>query len=350
MAEDLVRLGIIGAGSISRAHLGAIREGAGAKVVAVCDIIAERAQKRAAEYSIPAVFTDHRRMLDEVEMDAVVVAVPNNLHHTITIDALHAGKHVLCEKPMAITSAFAREMVEASHQARRVLAIGVANRQRSEIQLLRQMVERGQLGRIYYAKAVRLRRNGIPAWGTWFTRKEESGGGGLIDIGVHGLDLAWYLMGTPKPVSAAGATYAAFGPERRGLGKHGTPDWSGKFDVDDLAVGFIRMEDGSVINLEAGWAINMPGDDRVCILGERMGAISTFDNRLQLFSEVGKELVDTIHATDGGSRFRNQMQNFTAAIRGEAQVVAPGEQGLVVTRMLEAIYKSAKTGLTVALE
>lgn len=350
MAEELVRIGMIGAGSISKSHLEAVRDGAGAKIVAVCDIIEERARRRAAEFNISEVYTDHRQMLEKANLDAVVVGVPNAVHHIITINALQAGKHVLCEKPMAINVAAAEQMVAAAKASGKLLQIGLVNRLRPENQVLREMVVNGELGKVYYGKAVIIRRKGIPGWGSWFTRKEESGGGPLIDIGVHALDLAWFSMGNPRPVAASGHTYTAFGPDRRGLGSWGIPDWSGKYNVEDLATGFVRFENGAVINLEVSWALHMPEETRVNVMGEKMGALTAFDNTLQLYSEVDGTLVDTSRSFGKTPIFRKQMQSFTAAIRENKPVITPGEHGLMVNRMLEAIYTSAASGQEVRLD
>lgn len=350
MADDLVRIGMVGAGSISGSHLSAAREGAGAKIVAVCDIIEERARRRAAEFNIPEVYTDHRRMLEEADLDAVIVGVPNNVHHVITVNALQAGKHVLCEKPMAINVAAGEKMVAAAKASGKILAVGLVNRMRSEVQTLRGMVDRDELGKIYYAKAMMIRRKGIPGWGSWFTRKEESGGGPLIDIGVHALDVAWFLIGNPKPISVSGHTYTAFGPERRGLGSWGIPDWSGTYNVEDLATGMIRFDNGAVINLEVSWALNMPPETRINVIGEKAGALCPLDGNLRFYSEVENELVDTTRQGSKVSIFRAQLQHFTDAVREGKPVLTPGEHGLTVTRMLEGIYDSAAAGKEIRLD
>lgn len=350
MGKDLVRIGMVGAGSISGSHLSAAREGAGAKIVAVCDIIEERARKRSAEFGIPEVYTDHEKMLEEADLDAVIVGVPNNVHHVITVNALKAGKHVLCEKPMAINVAAGEKMVATAKESGKILAVGLVNRMRSEVQTLRKMVDQDELGDIYYAKAMMIRRKGIPGWGSWFTRKEESGGGPLIDIGVHALDVAWYLIGCPKPVSVSGHVYTAFGPERRGLGSWGIPDWSGKYDVEDLAVGFVRFENGAIINLEVSWALNMPPETRINVIGDKVGAMCALDGTLKFYSEVDNELVDASRRSTQTSIFRTQLQNFCDAIRDDKPVLTPGEHGLTVTRMLEGIYDSAASGKEIRLD
>lgn len=350
MAKDLVRIGMVGAGSISGSHLAAAREGAGAEIVAVCDIIEERAQKRSKEFNIPEVYTDHRTMLEESDLDAVIVGVPNNVHHVITIDALQAGKHVLCEKPMAIDVAAGEQMVAAAKDSGKILAVGLVNRMRSEVQTLRKMVDAEELGKIYYAKAMLIRRKGIPGWGSWFTRKEESGGGPLIDIGVHALDLSWFLIGNPNPVSVTGHTYSAFGPDRRGIGNWGIPEWTGRYDVEDLATGMIRFDNGAVINLEVSWALNMPPETRINVIGEKAGALCALDGNLRFYSEVENELVDTTRQGSKVSIFREQLQHFADAIRDNTPVLTPGEHGLTVTRMLEGIYESAAAGKEIRLD
>jgi predicted dehydrogenase len=341
---------MIGAGSISKAHLKAVKEGVAAKVVAVCDIIEERAKKRADENNIPEVYTDHRTMLAEADLDAVIIGVPNAVHHIIAINALKAGKNVLCEKPMAINVAAAEQMVATAKEAGKILQVGLVNRMRPESQCVRKMVTDGEFGKVYYAKAMIIRRKGIPGWGSWFTRSEESGGGPLIDIGVHALDLAWFMIGNPKPVSVTGVTYAAFGPEKRGIGNWGIPEWDGKYDVEDLAAGFVRFDNGAVINLEVSWALNMPPETRVNIVGEKMGALTAFDGTLKLFSEVDGKLVDDTREFEDEYMFRTQLQRFVAAVRGEAPVLTPGEHGLTVNRMLEAIYRSAASGKEIRLD
>lgn len=349
MSEKLLKIGMIGAGSISNSHLRAAKEGAGVEVVAVCDIIEERAKIRAEEYNIPEIYTDHETLLKKADVDAVIIGVPNAVHHVIAINALKAGKHVLCEKPMAINVAAAEQMVAAAKEAGKVLQVGLVHRMRPEAQYLRNLVVSGELGNVYYAKAMMIRRKGIPGWGSWFTTKEESGGGPLIDIGVHALDLAWFMIGNPKPVSVTGVTATAFGPYKRGVGKWGIPNWEGKYDVEDFASGFVRFDNGAVINLEVSWALHMPPETRINVCGEKKGALTAFDSTLKLYSEVDGELVDEPMEFEKISMFNAQLKRFVAAVKGEEPIITPGEHGLIVNRMLEAIYQSAATGKEVQL-
>jgi predicted dehydrogenase len=202
-------------------------------------------RKTAEEFGVKNVFTDYREMLSMDGIDAVSVCVPNHLHSTMAIDAFEAGKHVICEKPLAITPAEGEAMVAAGKKAGKLFMTAFNNRFRGDTQLLKKMIESGELGDIYYAKTGWIRRKGIPGMGGWFTTKAKSGGGPLIDIGVHVLDLAMWLMGNPKAVTVSGSTYAQFGPKGEGLGGWGHAEENGTFDVEDLAAGFIRMDTGA---------------------------------------------------------------------------------------------------------
>lgn len=218
------------------------------------------AHERAAQYGIPAVAGSPEELIMRDDVDAVIIAVPNHGHAPLAIYALEMGKHALIEKPMGLNAVAAKEIVRAQKRTGR--SVMVAHQMRWEWLSLqvRQQIERGELGRIYTAKTGWYRRKGIPGWGTWFTQQSLSGGGPLIDIGVHMLDLAFFLMGEPKPVSVYGAAYAEFGPRKKGIGTWGKPDWNGIFDAEDLATALIKMEDGSTLTLEVSWAVHMDTD------------------------------------------------------------------------------------------
>lgn len=346
----VVRLGIVGAGGISALHLRSANEKTGAKVVAISDINEAAVTARAAEYGIPNTYTDYKRMISEADIDAVVICVPNFLHHVVAIDAMRAGKHVLCEKPMAVDLAAAEQMAAVAKETGLVLSVGMVNRFRPEVQALKQRVVKGELGNLYFGKTIWLRRKGIPGWGTWFTRKALSGGGPLIDIGVHMLDLAWYLLGTPRPVTVSGVTYAAFGPERRGIGTWGTPNFNGVFDVEDLASALIRFENGASVTLDVSWAINAPDQQSVTIVGDKAGAM-VGNGTLKLFAEVDNKVVEEELRPEPGPLDRGELQihDFVTAIREGVTPVVPVEHGLWMNRMLGAIYESAQQGAEVRL-
>ncbi len=251
--NDEIRLGFIGAGNIGRVHLETFEKVEGARLYAIADVDGQLAHARAAQFGISKVHESVDALVEDANVDAVVIGVPNRLHAELAIQALAAGKHVLLEKPMALNAEQAKQIVRAHQQAGTVLMIPHQMRWQWVSQEIRRQVEQGAIGRVYFAKTGWLRRKGIPGWGTWFTRKDQAGGGPLIDIGVHMLDLALYLMCNPKPVTVFGSTYAEFGPKKKGIGDWGTPNWDGYFDVEDLASAQIRMEDGSTLTLEVSW-------------------------------------------------------------------------------------------------
>lgn len=341
--NEPLRIGIVGAGGNSQGHLDACVATGAARTVAICDIIKERAENRQAQYQIDRIYVDYREMLEKEDIDAVVVSVPNYIHHEISIAAMKAGKHVLCEKPMSIKPEWAEEMVRTSKETGKILQVGMCARFLPTTQWLRKYIDQGHLGKAYMARAQYVRRSGIPGWGGWFTRKEMSGGGPLIDIGVHVLDSAWYLMGCPKPVSVFGAAFSELGRRKIGLGSWGRAEWDGYFDVEDFAAALIRMENGAVISLEAGWAGFTSPSYGISIMGSDRGA-SLEDGKVLLMTQQDDNDIDTaINVPDrrGLSNFALQMEAFAKAIRGEGPVVTPGEHGLTITKVLVAIYESA---------
>ncbi len=240
-----IRIGVIGAGNIGNVHLQHFSKLSDlCEIHAITDVYLPLAESRAKQYTIPHVFASTNELIQHPEIDAVIVGVPNQFHAPLAIQALEAGKHVLLEKPMGIDADAARLIYSASKKTDKVLMIAHQMRWEYVSMMIKEQIERGELGQIYTAKTGWYRRKGIPGWGTWFTRMDQSGGGPLIDIGVHMLDLALYLMGHPKPVSVFGSTYAEFGPKKRGIGSWGKPDWNGVYDVEDLATAMIKMEDG----------------------------------------------------------------------------------------------------------
>jgi len=247
---DPVRIGVIGAGFIGRVHMEGFSAMEGAHVVGCTDVSSELATAAAQRFGLERVFASADELIRSPDVDAVVVAVPNKAHAPLTVAALEAGKHVLVEKPMALNAEAARQIVDA--QAKSGLTVMVAHQMRwlAEAREVKRMAETGELGDVYSAKCGMMRRKAIPGWGSWFTRMEESGGGPLIDIGVHVLDMAMWLLGDPKPVSVFGSTYAKFGPHRKGLGSWGTPQWDGRFDVEDLATAMIKMDNGATLTLD----------------------------------------------------------------------------------------------------
>ena len=361
MATKKLRIGIIGCGFIAnQKHLPGLSVIDEVELVAFCDLIREKAEESCKKYGAEGakVYVDYKELLADETIDVVHVCTPNRSHSFITVDALEAGKHVMCEKPMAINSAEALKMVEAAKRTGKTLTIGYQNRQRNDIQFLRSKADEGFFGDIYYARAIAIRRRGVPNWGV-FTNEYEQGGGPLIDIGTHSLDLSLWLMNNYKPKYCVGQTFAKL----RNLPLEGDGDWDPTdMTTEDSAFGFVVMEDGAVISVEASWAINMfDAMEATCVLaGTRGGADLMNGIRLngtvdgKRYTEVfpydayEAPLMGSVTASDdedveieGNAEAR---QWIDALLNGTAPCVLP-EQALCVTRILEGIYESAKTGM-----
>ena len=253
----IIRIGIIGCGGIANGkHLPSLKNVPDCEIVAFCDVIAERAEKAAAKYGTPdaKVYVDYKELLKDESIDVVHVCTPNRSHSFITVDALEAGKHVMCEKPMAINSAEALKMLDAAKRTGKKLTIGYQSRFRADSQFMKKEAEDGTFGDIYYAKATALRRRAVPTWGV-FLNEYEQGGGPLIDIGTHALDLTLWMMNNYKPKYCVGTTYHKLNKDTDQGNAWGNWDPE-KFSVEDSAFGFIVMENGATIVLESAWALN----------------------------------------------------------------------------------------------
>lgn len=354
-----LKLGIIGCGGIANAkHMPSIKKEGSAEIVAFCDIIEQRAKDAAKKYGTEnaKTFTDYRELI-KMDLDAVYVCTPNRSHCEITVAVLNAGKHVMCEKPMAINYKQAMEMVNTAKKTNKLLTIGYQNRYRGDSTYLKQECAEGELGDIYYAKAKAIRRRAVPTWGV-FLNEYEQGGGPLIDIGTHALDLTLWMMNNYKPKSVVGTIYHKLNGETQPGNAWGPWDPE-KFTVEDSAFGFIIMEDGATITLEASWALNSLDvhEAKTVLCGTKAGADmlngltinGTKNDRLY-------ELKPNLEA--GGVAFYDgagispeviEQQTFLNAIRGKGELVVLPEQAAVVTQILDAVYQSAKEGRQIML-
>jgi len=351
-----VGIALIGAGGIAQgAHLPAYKklESEGkVRIIALADIVESTAKAAAEKFDVPRIFSDYREMLLLKEIDAIDVCTPNYVHKQPVLDAFAAGKHVLCEKPIALNAIEGSEMVAAGRKAGKKFQVGLNNRFNSGPLAIKRFIDDGKLGDIYYARAHALRRRGIPGWGV-FTQKDKQGGGPLIDIGVHILDLSLWLMGHPKPVSVTGKTYTKFGTREGVLGLLG--QWDPKiYTVEDFAVGFVRFENGATLTLESSFAANLERDIfETTIFGTEGGAfLDPFDKAaIRVCREESGTLTDTSLAflPDIGSH-EAEIRGFVEAIANDSPVLVSGEQGLSVTQILDAIYESSETGREVRLD
>lgn len=356
---DAIRVGVIGAGGIgSQVHIPAYKALPGVEIVAVADANLERAQQVAKQNGIPHAYADYRDLLAQDGISVVSVCSPNAFHAPQSIAALEAGVNVLCEKPMAIRMDDAYAMVEAARRTGKLLMIGLTNRFRADFQAMRQYVRDGLLGDIYYIKAGWMRRSGIPGYGSWFTNKDLAGGGCLLDIGVHFLDIAMWISGFPKPVSVSGTTFAKFGPRAKALGGWGADIYrSGKqrFDVDDLATAFVRLEGGAVLTLEVSWASHTgeQGENYVRIFGTDGGI--DYSSRHAEYpvryhsDRDGVEFDSTVYVAPTKAPHQIEIAHFLDCVRGKAQPLVPLDESVTVAKILDGISRSAESGREVAV-
>jgi predicted dehydrogenase len=347
-----VRLGIIGAGAIGNAHIGAFNKIDGAAVAAVTDTYLALAEQRAQEHGIPLVHESAQALLEDPGIDAVVICVPNKYHAPLAIEALNRGKHVLLEKPMSINAASAKQIVQAKENSGKVLMMAHQMRFEGWARALKRQIDEGKLGRIYNAKTGWWRKKGIPGWGSWFTRMDESGGGPLIDIGVHMLDLTLYLMGNPKPVSVYGSTYAEFGPKKQGTGTWGTPNWEGYFDVEDLASALIKFDNGATLSLEVSWAAHAAGlseDPFVHLMGTEGGASTVGGSGTTVTHRDNAVVEEKLEPLPGEDARMLMSKHFLACIRDGQEPITSAMSGYTNNRILDAIYESSTTGHEVKL-
>lgn len=335
-----IRLGIIGAGSIGAAHLEASQSCSGMEVAAVCDVDSGRAEQATKRFGVPRSYTDYRKMLAEGVVDAVSVCTPNNTHMTVVLDAIGAGMDVLCEKPMAMNAQQARKMVAGAKTGRRLLMVAQSARYTGAAQYVKRQADAGRFGDIYYGKAVWFRRSGIPRG--WFQDRKQSGGGPLIDLGVHAIDVLWWLMGRPAPVAAFGVTFDHLGTTGQGMGGWGVGYKPGRFSVEDLVGAIIRFRDGRAISVDISWAAHTSETYSFRIMGTKGGA--QIQPEVVLYEDDGPTKLDISASVDRQNAYATEMQHFVDCVRRRQEPVSPGSQALVVMAMLDAIAASARTG------
>lgn len=359
-----IAVGIIGCGGIANGkHMPSLIKVEGVKLVAFCDLLPERAQEAAKTYGTPdaGVYTDYKEMLKHPGLQVVHVLTPNSSHSEISCAAMRAGMDVMCEKPMAINSAQAKAMLDCRDETGRKLTIGYQNRFRADSRYLKQCCDNGDLGDIYYARAQAIRRRGVPTWGV-FLDAEKQGGGPLIDIGTHALDMTLWLMNNYEPELVVGSVYRKLGDRENAANIWGSWDPK-KYTVEDSAFGFVRMKNGATIYLESSWALNtlLVEEGKTILCGTEGGAdmLGTKDAPLRFNGEkysktyesypdlgVGQVAYYAGSSNDPGDL---EAESWIAHVRGEGELVTKPEQAYVVTRILEAIYESGRNRKPVAL-
>ncbi len=342
-------MGIIGAGWPGEQHARALQAGNRGVLQACSEKEPERATEFVKTFAPKSLYTDYAQLLGDPAVDAVVICLPNFLHFPVALSALEAGKHVLCEKPPTMNGAEMKVLQEEAEKRGLIYFFSRQFRFTPAMRTARALIAQGKLGTIYFAEAVWVRSRGIPLGiGGWFTEKKRSGGGALIDLGIHALDAAWFLMGTPRPVSVTASVFQNF--------KHlvQTPT----FDVEDAAFAFIRFENNAVVQLKTSWAGNLtdeiPQGDG---FGRELNNTTIYGTKatvrlrpLTLFEDRSGKLVDTpLQQKDDADSFVLQMDNFLAAIEGKAEPLNNAWQAVYLMEMLDAIYLSSSSGREVPI-
>ncbi|RIX60578.1 gfo/Idh/MocA family oxidoreductase [Paenibacillus nanensis] len=350
----IVQIGVIGNGSISSLHLNAYKNNPDANIYAVCDLNEERARAAADKYGAEKVYTDYRELLADPNIDAVSICTWNNTHAEISIAAVQAGKHVLVEKPLCRTVEEALNVQRAVEESGKILQVGFVRRYDTNAQLLKSLADQGEFGDIYYAKATAIRRLGNP--GGWFSDIERSGGGPLIDIGVHVIDLSWYMMGRPKPVSVSANTYRKLGNRAniQNLSFYKAADYdASKNTIEDMANALIRFENGASLLVDVSFTLHAKKDEMfVRLYGDKGGM--EIDPETVIVSEKNNTIVNIHPQTDHKgfhfeSAFQNEIDHFIGNIQNGTSPISPVADGVEVMKMLCGIYESAAKGEEVKL-
>lgn len=351
---EKLKVGIIGVGNIARTHIAAYLQNPNVELYAFCDIREERLKEMGERYGITRLFTNKDEMLKLPELDAVSVCTWNSEHAPCAIAALNAGKHVLCEKPMATNVEDAIKMKEAAEKNGKLLMIGFVRRFGNDCDIIRDFNSVDYLGDIYYAKATYLRRNGNP--GGWFGDMSRSAGGPLIDLGVHVIDFTRFVMGNPKPISVYGATFQKLF-DRKNLKTKKKYNSTSKTDhdicdVEDLATALIRFDNGAVLSIEASFSLNIKNDQgRIEFFGTKGGA--KFEPDLEMYTEINGYMADVVldakTSLDFNGLFENEINHYVDCLVNGTECLSPAGDGIEIMKILMAVYESAKTGHEVTL-
>lgn len=356
--EQPLRVGMIGAGTIAqRLHLPALQRVAGVEVVALAEPNQARLQECADNFGIERGHTDYQEMLARGDLEAVVVATPNLFHAPATIAALEAGCHVLVEKPMATNAADARRMAEVARARGKVLTLNLPRRFAAPYRAARALVDAGDLGEIYAASASLVRRTGIPGYGSWFTTAALSGGGAMLDAGIHILDVALWILGEPQVVAVSATTASHLGRAGLGLGSWGIDrSTSGTFDVEDGLTAHLRLASGASLSLAVTWAAYAPAKVGVQLLGTRGGVVvderGNMEGTAELYTDGPDGPLTTqatlpVLAVPPGHA---PIQGFFDSIRTGAPPPISPEQGVRLAEICDTLYASAQSGREVRLD
>ena len=353
MSQDTpLRVGIVGLGGIGHHHADRLADHE-ATLVGGVDISGEARRQFSESYDVPT-YEDDAELLAAV--DAVLITTPNRFHEEYAVTALEAGVDVLLEKPLAHTVASAERIAAAAQDAEGFCMVGFNNRFAPPVEVIKEYQEAGRFGDLSHVEANYVRRRGIPGRGSWFTSKEVAGGGALIDIGVHAIDLALYLLDFPTVTEVSGTARSQFGTREDYAYVEMWGDDVGPegFDVDDSASAFIRTEEGQTVSLEVAWATNRPTNDEFVLRGTEAGArFDRASDDLTVFEANGAgtdHLTDAEITTQSADTHRAEVGYFLDHVGGPAPKRNTVDEALTVQRVIDAIYRSSEQGEAVALE
>lgn len=347
-----VRIGLVGAGAIANdLHFPAYRKAKdeGVTLAAVCDIDIERAKAAAEKWGIEKYYGSVEEMLADADIDAVDICTWNAAHVPVSIAAAKAGKHVMCEKPAAMTVEELRELKKILDEKSLVYVLAVPGRFMGSELYVKERIENGDLGDMYYGKVAYVRRRGEPLG--WFTDKELSGGGPILDIGVHAIDGAWYLMGEPRPVRVSALTYSdkVHSECQRSFVWTGAPSPSGARNCEDSGAGVVYFENGASLLFEASWSIQLADRRETFVAGTKGGAVRA--NPPIIYTEKDGQLIEETPTLEKDNAGLGEVLHFAECIRtGNRKTRYDIDQAIKMQSMLDAIYASAKLGREVTID
>ncbi len=351
MAE--IKFGIIGAGAISASSCREISSHPHAQIIAAADVNRQRLRQLQQTFSIPNIYPTAEALLQNTEINAVYIAVPNAYHAPIALQALGVDKHVILDKPFALNLQQAKEVTDMAQQQDRVFMLGMNQRFVPGAQAIKTLADEGDLGELYHGKAFWMRRSGIPRLGTWFGSKELAGGGSLLDIGVHLLDLVLYILDNFEPVAVSGATHSKFGSRGLGEGGWGLSDRENiPYDVDDFATALIKLKGGVTVSLDVSWALHQRDSNamNVNLFGTEAGA-TVYPAEVYAYG-ANKGEYQLLQNPAAASQYEHSSRffNFINTILGEEQLCVTIEQALAVQSIIDAIYQSSQSGKEVRFD
>ena len=350
-----MKVAVIGCGTIANAaHIPSYLKNPKVEIKYFCDILPHKAQAAVEKYGCGQAITDYHVALNDPEIAAVSVCTPNNMHATIAIDAMRAGKDVLSEKPAARTYKEAEEMLRVQRETGRILNIGVVNRFNDNVNAIKRYIDSGKLGDVFHVYVSFRAHRSIPGLGGAFTTKAIAGGGALIDWGVHYLDIVMYCLGDPKPVTVTGEAFCKLGKDMpnyvyRSMWAEDTKDLNGTYDVDDSVTGMIRTE-GPVITFNGAWAQNInESETYIDFMGDKGGIRLTYGSTFKFYTAENGALVEYVPEVKTRDHFQNEIDAFVNDVESREKLPSHIETVIITAKMMQAIYDSAESHREIVL-